>query len=407
MTDRWKNILIGSFVVGAFALGVLLVFFLKPTIGDGKKSIQVRFANISGIHRGTRVTYAGKPVGEVIKIRQLPNARNEVVDETGRVFAYELTLCYDSSAQIFTTDEIAIRTTGLMGEKSIAILPKATTDQTKLAINTILYANPIDPIESTITRIGKVAGKAEESIHSFDRWFQQNGPILSQATASIGKVADSAHALLEVVDQTSLIPTLQNSLTLLNENLTSIQTAFYDDELLSKLSFLITDLSETASIFNSDGARILTHLDRITNDLASGTGTLGRFLVNDDFYLRINSLMSKSETLMNDVNHYGLLFQYNKCWQRSRTKKATLLQALDSPSDFKNYFEGEVDSINTSLGRINELMLRAEEDLEREKIVQSDAFRRDFAHLLRQVQGLSDTLKLYNEDLCSKSNDYK
>ena len=115
--------------------------------------------------------------------------------------------------------------------------------------------------------------------------------------------------------------------------------------------------------------------------------------------------MSKSETLMNDINHYGLLFQYNKGWQRSRTKKANLLKSLDTPEEFKTYFEGEIDSINTSLGRIGELINRAEEDEEKNRIVQSDAFRRDFAALLRQVEALTDSLKLYNQDLVAQLDD--
>jgi phospholipid/cholesterol/gamma-HCH transport system substrate-binding protein len=112
--------------------------------------------------------------------------------------------------------------------------------------------------------------------------------------------------------------------------------------------------------------------------------------------------MNKSETLLNDVNHYGLLFQYNKQWQKSRTKKANFLKALDTPQEFRNYFEGEVDSMTTSLGRLTELMERAGGD-ERMKIAQSDAFKRNFASLMRQVQGLTDSLKLYNEGLIAQT----
>lgn len=401
MTERWKNILIGSFVASAFVIGVMLVFFLKPTIGDGKKEIQVRFTNISGINTGTRVTYAGKPVGEVVAIAQIPNARTEALDQDGRVYSYQLTLRYDSRTKLYANDEIAIRTTGLMGEKSIAILPKAgeSTEPTK---NSILYANSVDPLENTITRIGKVAGKAEESIERFDSWFAENAPMLSHATASIGGAAQSLDAVLAQVHQTGLVPSTKASLDVLTDNLKLIKNAFLEDEMLSRLSCLLSDLSETATVFNTQGAAALSNLDKITRDLATGSGTLGRFIKSDDFYLRLNSLMSKSETLMNDINHYGILFQYNKTWQRSRTKKATLLKSLESPEEFKTYFEGEIDSINVALGRIGELMNRAEQNDEKAKIVQSDVFRRDFASLLRQVQALNDSLKLYNQDLVSR-----
>ena len=50
----------------------------------------------------------------------------------------------------------------------------------------------------------------------------------------------------------------------------------------------------------------MKNINLITRDLSTGSGTLGRFLHTDDFYLRLNSLFGKAETLMNDVNHYGI-----------------------------------------------------------------------------------------------------
>ncbi len=102
---------------------------------------------------------------------------------------------------------------------------------------------------------------------------------------------------------------------------------------------------------------------------------------------------------MNDLNHYGLLFQYDKRWQRSRTKRANTLKSLDSPKEFHDFFESEIDTITTSLGRLTELLHMAEETEERTKVMQSEAFRRDFATLLRKSQGLADSIRLYNEGL--------
>ncbi len=107
---------------------------------------------------------------------------------------------------------------------------------------------------------------------------------------------------------------------------------------------------------------------------------------------------------MNDINHYGVLFQYNKQWQRTRSKRASLLNSLDTPYDFRNYFEGEIDSMTTSIGRLTELMEKVTVE-GRSQIVQSEAFKENFASLLRQVQGLSDSLKLYNEGLFDQSTE--
>jgi phospholipid/cholesterol/gamma-HCH transport system substrate-binding protein len=177
--------------------------------------------------------------------------------------------------------------------------------------------------------------------------------------------------------------------------------------LLTHLNSLIADLNEAVITFSSDGANTLANLNQITHDLCTGSGTLGRLLNGDDFYLRLNSLMSKSETLMNDINHYGLLFQYNKQWQKSRTKKANIANALESPKEFKEYFEREIDEISTSLGRISEVLDRADQGKEREEIMQNGAFQRDFAVLLRQVKALNDAIRLFNQDIITKWDNSK
>jgi len=127
-------------------------------------------------------------------------------------------------------------------------------------------------------------------------------------------------------------------------------------------------------------------------------------ITSDDLYLRILNITSKIDTLMNDVNHYGVLFQYDKHWQRTRKKRANLMTALNTPGEFKDYFEEEVDSINTALSRISMLLTQAEEKDEKVRIMNSECFKRDFVDLYKRVDGLSDSLKLYNEQLMQMSN---
>ncbi|MBX7065676.1 MAG: MlaD family protein [Parachlamydiales bacterium] len=403
MTDRIKNILIGLFVLGAIAIMVSLVLFLKPTVGDGKKILNVRFTNISGIGVGTRVTFAGKPIGEVIHIRELPKARDEA-DDHGRIYLYQLTLKVDSSVDVFSNDEIAIKTTGLMGEKSIAILPKASTPSkpAHLITDQIVYANSTDALEHTFNQVAHAANQLETAVHRLDTWFLENQAYVTNALRSFDGAMNQVDKLLGSVDQEKLVPALKESVDLLSGNMQLIKSSLEDDQLLNKIASLAESLDQAAAAFNSDGAQALANINQISRDIASGSGTVGRLIVGDDFYLRLASLMNKGETLMNDVNHYGLLFQYNKQWQKSRTRKANFLKALDSPQEFRNYFEGEVDSMTTSLGRLSELMDRAGAD-QKTQIIQSDAFKHHFANLMRQVQGLTDALKLYNEGLVAES----
>ena len=137
-------------------------------------------------------------------------------------------------------------------------------------------------------------------------------------------------------------------------------------------------------------------IDKICQDISSGQGTFGRLVQADDFYLRMTAVMSKADTLMNDINHYGLLFHLNKGWQRTRTKRLSRLDALESPTSFKDYFQTEVDQINTSMARISMLIEKAKVD-DQKTVLESPPFRDNFAELLRQVDEMSDNLRLYNE----------
>ncbi len=406
MTEQLKNILIGLFVAVAITIGISLALFLDPSVGDGKKKLQVRFINISGIAIGTRVTYGGKVVGEVSSIKEVPDARELAVDDSGKVYLYQLTLKIDSSVKVYTTDEIAMRTTGLMGERTIAILPRLSPKGTEPIpiTNQILYANSIDPMEHTINQIGKVATRVQVAVDHFDQWFVANEAQISSAIHSFDKTFSEAGNILASVEQEQIVPAVKRSVDLVNLNLDSIYHTLEDDQLLKQITNLVAAMNQTMASINTDGTESLRHINKITADIANGTGTLGKLITSEDFYLRVSSVMGKVETLMTDINHYGILFQYDKSWQRQRTKRITQMKALDTPSDFRNYFEGEVGSIQASLGRLTELLDRAQDTPERQKIVQSEAFKRDFASLLRQVQGLTDAIKLYNEELVAPAD---
>ncbi len=186
MTEQLKNILIGLFVAAAITIAISMILFLEPTVGDGKELLQVRFTNIAGINVGTRVTYAGRPVGEVIAINEIYNAREQPADESGRVYIYQLTLKVDSKVQVYNTDEIALRTTGLMGEKSVAIIPKEPPKGKvpQLISNQIIYASSVDPLENTFNQMTRVANRVQDAVDHFDIWFEENRDSLSQAVRS-------------------------------------------------------------------------------------------------------------------------------------------------------------------------------------------------------------------------------
>lgn len=409
MQDKIKNTLIGVFVVVAIFFIVSMVLFLKPTVGDGERVYQVRFSNISGIGKGTRVTFAGRAVGEVSKVEEVPGARQGPVDELGRTYFYQLTLKVDSSVKIYNTDEIALQTSGLLGEKSVAIVPKKAPKgiTAKLITTQVMYADSIDPIENAINEVAELSSKVEAAITDFNEWFLGNEKDMSIAIRSFSTTMQKMTTTLDNIENEQVVEKIAKATDFLTDNLriTYGQLKIIEENhTTQKFDDAVDHFASVAKAFDLDGRQILCHLNLITSDLADGTGTLGKLITNDDFYLRLTSLMGKAETVFNDVNHYGLLFQYDKSWQRQRTKRANLLRTLSTPKEFRGYFEDELCSIQTSLTRVSALLDKANCPSEKTKIISCKSFQKDFALLLSQVNALSGDIKTYNEELIEKIN---
>ncbi len=393
MSNQIKNLLIGLFLIGGIALFVGFIFFLRPSVGDEKQILYVRFSDINKINVGTRVLFAGKAVGEVTEVTEIFHARETQPSDTlGRLYFYQLTLKIDSNVKVFNSDQIEIQTSGLLGEKSISIVPRAPPKGSipeRITEKTPFYAESIDPIENTFNQISDISHKIEETIDLVKEWFKNNSDNLSRAVASFAGAMDQIEIATKAINDENLVHQVKLGATSFTESMDKINLALgqmEEDDVFTNIGTITANFTVTSA-----------NLKQITQTISEGKGTIGQLIEGDDFYLRLNGVMSKIDTLMNDMNHYGLLFHLNKGWQRTRTKRINLLNALDTPDSFRTYFETEVDDINTAMSRISLLIKKAESTSDAQKILDTPMFKKDFSELFRQVTELSDNLKLYNE----------
>ncbi|MBI3211862.1 MAG: MCE family protein [Simkania negevensis] len=294
-----KNMLIGLFVVVACGLIVGIILFIEPSVGDAKESLVVRFSNINGLSVGTRVMFAGKPVGEIVSIEQIPHAREQPTDERGQVYFYQLTLNIDSSVRVYNTDEITVQTSGLLGEKSIAIIPKSPPRGVKPAlINATIpiYAESIDPLESALSELSQLSDKVEETLDKVVAWIDQNGHELGAAIRSFDDTMNEASRALAQVNQLGLLDDVKWGMQNFSNAMQKVHQTI--DQLTEESAF--TNLAATLkSAKHASGA-----IDTAMHNLSEGKGSIGKLLMNDDSYLQVNAILSKVDTLMNDVNHY-------------------------------------------------------------------------------------------------------
>ncbi len=386
MGDQIKNMMVGIVMLAACAFTIALILFLKPSVGDEKKTYEVRFSNINGLSVGTRVMFAGKPVGEVVAIEEIRDARKQPSDSLGRVYFYQLTLKVDSSVTIYNTDEVTIQTSGLLGEKSIGIIPR--TPKPGEIVRPIkkepIYAESADSLETAVHQLSGLAvsmGKTFDYLHD---WLQKNGDSLSHAVTSFGSTMDQADKTLQKVNNSQIIEQTEKGITEFAGTMTRMQNSI--KELQDGLFF--TNLNTVTS-----------NICQTTSSIATGKGTLGKLIEQDDMYMQITSLFTKADTMMNDINHYGILFHLNKTWQRDRLQQITLLNSLNTPASFKKYFEQEVQDVNLAMSRLSMLLEKAEKNPEKQAIFKNSRFTKDFAEFLREVDALAKNVRLYNEEL--------
>ncbi len=322
MGEQTKNLLIGVFVIAACAVIVWLIMFLKPSVGDGKQTLYVRFSNVNQINIGTRVLFAGKPVGEVVAIQEIYNARQKpTADVLGEIYYYQLVLKVDSKVKVYDTDEITISTTGLLGEKSISIIPKIPPKGVipKLITNQPIYAESVDPIQHAFNQLSNLSTDMQRTFQQITCWIRKNGDDMGDAIRSFGSVMDEVKITMCDVNQKHIIDDVKVAINNFSNTFHDMQCALQElkvEKVFANAGCVMRNLKSATQ-----------HIDVITADIACGKGTLGRLLKGDDLYLQLTAVMSKVDTLMNDINHYGLFFYLNKSWQRQRAQKITAMNA--------------------------------------------------------------------------------
>jgi phospholipid/cholesterol/gamma-HCH transport system substrate-binding protein len=378
-----KNMLIGLFVFVGMFLIVGIILFIKPSIGDGKQILKVRFNNIGGIQLGTRVTLAGKPIGEVEQIHQIPDARQTAVNSYGLVFPFVLTLKIDSSIKVYSTDQFTVQTQGLLGEKYIAIIPKPQKPGFSAAIlndKDIIYADSTDFIERAVNEFAELSNKMESTLETVIQWMNKYGDNLGGMVTNIESFAKSITLTVDTVNQSNLV----GSIKTLVDNFSLVA---------SQVDLALSKLHEDA--FFDSLSSIALNMKSVMKDISCGKGMIGKLITDDGFYLDISSILSKANTMINDINQYGLMFQYSKSWQRQRVKLMAETNAIKDPKAFGSQINHDVDFLLATLERMNTLT----DKFSSKELSNNPNFQKKFLEFMNMLKSLQEKVSLYNQEL--------
>lgn len=374
--------IIGAFTVGGIAVVVWAIFFFKPSVGDNKNRLTIKFANIESIDIGTRVTYAGRPAGEVVAINQIVNARDKSPDDYGRPYSYEVIIALDSSIQVYNTDLIEIHTSGLLGEKSIAIVPQSFPPGTKpqSVVGGVIYAESSDPLAGTLKNVSEAAAEISKTMSNISSLLEENHEQIGSTIQNLNSTLEEATNLLYQANQIDLIGSFNRA-------------AIDISKLMNNTNQLVDQIRTSNILEKVDTAS--TNLVYITEQIASGKGTLGKLVNDPTLYLDAVGLIDRISTLVYDLNHYGLLFHRNPRWKAHQRARIQAMDALKTPDAFQQAFKQEMSQINESLDKVSNMIEQAE--MGDEEIIDSNEFKKYFYELLNEVSRLQNLIELYNQ----------
>lgn len=394
MNSSIKNALIGLFALIASGIILFMLLFLHPTVGDDGKRLRVLFTNIDKVNVGTRVTYAGHPVGEVIGLMEVPDARRGKVAKNGEIYVYELILEVDSSVNVFNTDQVSVQTSGLLGERNVEITPRAPAPNQELMIvnDTLLYAVPAGSMEGTLNRVDEIAKQ-------FSTLLQTTQEVVSSLQkedipAHLGDTARHIASLASTLDQPQKwSQSIDRLSSLLDRAHHSWDRADETIQNFSQISQQATKSWEKVDQSLDTMAAALQKTENLLENLHQGKGTLGQLLQGDDLYVRLKTFMYKGETIFDDIKQFGLLFQLDKRWQRLQAKRLQLLQKLSSPEAFSAHFEESLNRMELSLANVTYALQEAEQT--GSCLAETALFQERFKKLLQETTQMEETLNLY------------
>ena len=304
MTEKMKAFWLGLFIIVALALFAWLVLFLKPGIGDGMVRLKVRFSNIDKVSLGTRVTFAGKPVGEVVKIQEIADPRKAPADASGNLYIYELTLEADSSVKVFSYDEIIFATSGLLGEKSIAIIPKAPPPGALPAQNVtdeVLYAHSTDKIEQTLNKLAGVADTFGDTLTQVGSFIQSNSTDFNDALKNFSLASHEVRSFMTRANETEVTCKVSDASERISIAMRKAEEFF--------------TLVESQQLAQNMGSSF-SNLSLISGQICHGEGSLSQLLNSDCLYVQITTVLCQLRAVLDDMRNYGILYQFDRKWQR-------------------------------------------------------------------------------------------
>jgi phospholipid/cholesterol/gamma-HCH transport system substrate-binding protein len=269
---QWSQLKVGALVLVAVAILIFLVFLMSGSTGGlfaPKLVLRTYFDNASGLKNGAPVTLEGVTIGNVIRIRVVPERAPKAVEVTMRIGEKSLPLLHVDSTTV-------IAQAGVLGDSFVDITSKKATGPPP--------ANNSELRSVDAPSIQEVVNSSEAAL--------QNITVLM---AKVNTFFDTLNSRKGSAGMLMNDPALYNNLSKVTRNLETITRTLaggqgtlgkliHDDTLYQKLNASVDKLSN------------------ITTALDQGKGTAGKLLKDDSLYDNLNKAVANTNDLVANIN---------------------------------------------------------------------------------------------------------
>jgi phospholipid/cholesterol/gamma-HCH transport system substrate-binding protein len=259
-------------VLAAMAVLVVLILLMSGSSGGlfaRKLVLRSYFDNASGLKAGAPVTLEGVTIGNVIKVRVIPERNPTPVEVTMRVG-------WDFRSKLHVDSTATIAQAGVLGDNYIDLSSVQATGR--------------PPDNNAELKISGAPG-IQDLIHN------SNGSIveIQSLTRKIETLVDTLNSKKGTAGQLINDPELYRKISMIASDLQTITGAISEGK--GSLGKLVSD----DTLYTRANSAI-DRLDRITIALDEGKGSAGKFLKDESLYNNLNSAVANTNQLVSEVN---------------------------------------------------------------------------------------------------------
>ncbi len=269
---QWSQLRVGALVVAAMAVLVLVILLMSSSAGGlfaQKLTLRTYFENAGGLKSGAPVTLEGVTIGNITRIRVVPERSPKPVEVTMRVGGKNIPLLHVDS----TT---SIAQAGVLGDSYVDITSqKAKGPQP--TNNAELASSEASSLQGVITA-------SQVSIEEITRLMRNANKLVDTLNSTRGTLGGLIND-----------PAFYRKLNRIGDNVDKLTAAIGNGN--GTLGKLVTD-----DTLYTHANSVVDKLDQIVSGIQDGQGTAGKLIKDDTLYKNLNSTVANANQLLADVN---------------------------------------------------------------------------------------------------------